>query len=76
MHVFAYTLTVKGKQPVKGIGSTNDLEVLISQMNLAGQTPPHWIITNPTIIGLDGSRTYIHDEGGKDEWRLRWVPFT
>ncbi|PWE54040.1 hypothetical protein DEM27_22250 [Metarhizobium album] len=76
MESFAYTLTVKGKQPVKGIGSANDLELLVAQMNLAGLTPPDWIIANPTITGLDGSKTYIHDEGGKCEWRLRWVPFT
>ncbi|PWE52787.1 hypothetical protein DEM27_28715 [Metarhizobium album] len=75
MEIFAYTLTVKGKQPIKGIGPMEDLQSLIAQMELPSTAPPDWITANPTITGLDGSKIYIHDEGGKDEWRLRWVPF-
>lgn len=76
MEVFTYTLTPKGQQPIKGMGSLDDLQAFIIQMNLPGTSPADWIVANPTIVdNVTGALIYIHDEGGPDEWRLRWVRF-
>ncbi|MBN9031214.1 MAG: hypothetical protein BGO05_11840 [Rhizobiales bacterium 63-7] len=77
MEIYAYTLVVGKQQPIKGMGTVEDLVSLIVRMELPGTAPAEWIVSNPTIIDMvTGAMIYIHDESGPDEWRLRWVPFT
>lgn len=76
MEVYAYTLSFKGQQPLKGLGTIDDISTLLKRMKLLTEHPFEAIITNPTSIEWESNaKTYIYAEGEKDEWRLRWVRF-
>lgn len=76
MVVYAYTLTLSGQHSLKGLGKLNDIDDLLKRMKLLGDYPFTEVVNNPSIIDREsGARVYIHAEGEKDEWRLRWMPF-
>lgn len=76
MEVYAYTISLSGQQPLKGLATMYDLIRVLTRMGLLEDQTFEEIIANPTVIDREsGANTYIHAEGEKHEWRLRWIPF-
>lgn len=67
---YAWTIEAKGRQPIKKVTTVREMEDVLRILDLPGVAPPDWVLLE---AGHDEHGSYTHNEGGDDEWSLKWT---
>lgn len=67
---YAWTIEAKGRQPINKVTTAREMKDLLRILDLPGVSPPDWVLIE---AGHDEHGRYTHNEGGDDEWSLKWT---
>ncbi|MDQ0323710.1 hypothetical protein QO002_005917 [Pararhizobium capsulatum DSM 1112] len=69
---YRWKIEHKSRESIQRVSNLDELQQTLCVLDLPGRRPPAWIIYAARAAERDGMTEYIHNEGGRDEWRLTW----
>ncbi|WP_082510066.1 MULTISPECIES: hypothetical protein [unclassified Rhizobium] len=70
---YAWTIEAKGRKPIQKVTTVACLVDVLRILDLPGVAPTDWVAFE--CCASDHGK-YTHNEGGDDEWSLKWTSVT
>lgn len=67
---YAWTIEAEGRRPIRKVTTMDELIELLRVLDLPGVPAPGWLTLEDGTTDHGG---YTHNEGGDDQWSLRWT---